>query len=184
MSFHDAFRAFRDFFLQVRHSFREARTTKTRIPGAWPTGTKENSNYQSTGASYQNQQRHLSPPSNPQSDVLQSLPGQYRQQQTPASGDGPQAVITLLHPANFWGDLVFLPSRPGPSAGQWQASPSLALLVNAIYYWAESEVPPLNEGGLSPQKVGLLLSMGEYANEHNICEFGRYLTYSITQPAY
>ncbi|KAF5230820.1 hypothetical protein FANTH_13671 [Fusarium anthophilum] len=166
MSLHDAYRAFRDFFHQVRDSLKQARTANAQIPGTWPTGTEQSPDYQLTGASSQRRQRLPYSPSNLPPDALQSLPIQYRQQQTLTGGYGPQPVATRLDPANFWGDLVILPPPSSPFAGQWQASHSLALLVDAIYHWAESTLPPFNEGGLSPQKVGWLLSMGDLS--HNI----------------
>ncbi|KAH7120520.1 hypothetical protein EDB81DRAFT_914172 [Dactylonectria macrodidyma] len=173
MSLRDAYRTLRDACQQARDSSQRARSTAyPQSSGTWPAGP---GHYWAAGM-----EQHYNPcPQNaPQSPDYQSA-GAGRQSgrsfpsssSTPPSGapQNPQAGAALSHSAGFWSDLVIPTYAPSPRAERWQASPSLELLVDVVYRWAEAAVAPCNEGGLSPQKVGMLLSMGEYADEHNIC---------------
>jgi hypothetical protein len=66
-----------------------------------------------------------------------------------------------LTPETFWGQLV---------DPQGAASRSLQAFAGALYSWADGSLMPQIEGGLSPEKVGELMKIGEYSIEHNICK--------------
>ncbi|KAF7552672.1 hypothetical protein G7Z17_g4177 [Cylindrodendrum hubeiense] len=114
---------------------------------------------------------HGPPPQTPLSTSPPRVPNYHNPQGISTGGSQlprSQEATTSPDPNTFWGDLVIPAQWPNGHREQWQASPSLELLVNAIYHWADTTIEPRNEGGLAPEKVGKLLCMGEYSHEHNI----------------
>jgi hypothetical protein len=53
---------------------------------------------------------------------------------------------------------------------QRTASSTLIAFVTALYNHLDQKVAPMRQGGLSPEKVGIMMTMGGYGDDENLCE--------------
>jgi hypothetical protein len=79
----------------------------------------------------------------------------------PANPTAPaQSYPQTPHSPDFWGKLI---------TPQQTASPLLIAYVTALYKFLDQAVAPSNQGGLSPEKIGVLGEMQGYHGDESLC---------------